>query len=115
MSPSPARLSVRYERDGHEVEGDATELFELVSAYDLTALSALAADSPGRPASGQPGRTPTADRLSARAEEADAHARDCRQVAARTHVAPQVGAAPISASRSHARSFSIPPFVPARN
>ncbi len=110
-----ARLSVRYERDGHEVEGDATALFELVSAYDLTTLSALAPDSPGRSTADSQSRAASADRQSARAEEPDAQAQNCRQSATRTHVAPVVGATPVPASHSHARSFSIPPFVPARN
>jgi hypothetical protein len=110
-----ARLSVRYERDGHEVEGEATALFDLVSAYDLTTFSALLPDSPGRAAAEHEGRAAAADRQSARAEEADPHARDCRQAAARTHVAPAGGAAPGLEHCSHARSFSIPPFVPARN
>jgi hypothetical protein len=106
---------MRYERDGHEVEGTPSAKFELLTALDAPLDPALLPES-GEAGSQQSGsHAASSSRTGTGASDAESGWRDRARRASLAATGPAESAVRIPANPATSRAHSRPSFVPARN
>ncbi len=111
-----ARLSVRFNCDGHEIEGEPTSMLRILSAADPSPPAALLPEAADREAGSSANGRGGDKGSSAGSGESEA-GREIHQLlraASQSH-SPTSGELAGSSAPPNSRQFSIPPFVPTRN
>jgi hypothetical protein len=112
LGRAAGRFRIRYEHDGHEVEGAPSSRIELLSALAAPIDPAL---MPGRGEDAGGDRDPSRSSRTTGAGESTPDARASRRVLRGEKKAGPTGPVQVTVAAAHSREQSVPSFVPARN
>jgi hypothetical protein len=112
LGRASGRFRIRYEHDGHEVEGAPSTRIELLSALAAPIDPALL---PGRADDGPASRDPSRSSRTPSSGESTPDARASRRALAGEKKAGPTGSLQVTVAAAHSREQSVPSFVPARN